>query len=193
MHSRTHQAAHDPLRERTEANWLRAAAGGDVAAFERLYRQLYPRLFRFVLRVLGRLEPVDDVLSETMLAVWRGAAGYPDGARASAWIFGIAYHKALQALRQRGLDPLQQQREPVAPGSVEEAADGAALRQSLRCALALLPADQRAAIDLTFFHGYSCEEVAQILGCPVGTVKSRVFMARARLRPLLARLHQESL
>jgi len=189
---RSQQVPRDPDGELAAAACLRAVAAGDAAAFEQLYRALYPRLFRFVLRVLGRLDLVEDVLSETMLAVWRGASGFCGGARASAWVFGIAYHKAMQALRQRGVDPHREGDDAVEASSAEDAADVAALQQSLRNALARLPADQRAALELTFFHGYSCEEVAAILGCPTGTVKSRMFQARARLRPLLARLHAES-
>ena len=180
-------------RDAAELACLSAVAQGDAHAFEALYRTLHPRLFRFVLRVVGRLDLVDDVLSETMLAVWRGASGYRSDSRPATWVFGIAYHKALQALRRSGLNPLD---EPIAAdaseASPEDRTDHAGLHDAVRHALAALPADQRAAIELTFFHGYSCDEVAAILGCPAGTVKSRMFLARARLRPLLARLHEES-
>ena len=175
-----------------EAACLRAVAGGDAQAFEALYRSLHPRLFRFVLRLLGRLDLVDDVLSETMLAVWRGAHAYRSEAPPSTWVFGIAYHKALQALRGVGQDPLEESDTPTTNPTPEEYAGSDGIHHAVRCALAALPADQRAAIELTFMHGYSCEEVAAILGCPIGTVKSRMFLARARLRPLLARLHEES-
>jgi RNA polymerase sigma-70 factor (ECF subfamily) len=191
MHRR-HPRVATPASELAEAACLAAIAAGDVAAFERLYRALYPRLFRFVLRVTGRLDGVEDVLSETMLAVWRGAAGYRGDTRASAWVFGIAYRQAVQALRRRGVAPDRPASEPADSACTEAAADAAALRQALRTALAALPADQRAAVDLTFYHGCSCGEVAAILGCPVGTVKSRMFQARMRLRPLLARLYRES-
>jgi RNA polymerase sigma factor (sigma-70 family) len=180
-------------RDAAEQACLRAVAQGDAQAFETLYRMLHPRLFRFVLRVLGRLDLVDDVLSETMLAVWRGASAYRADARAQTWVFGIAYHKALQALRRTGLNPLEEHAaSDAAVASPEQRTDDAWVHDAVRRALASLPADQRAAIELTFFNGYSCDEVAAIVGCPAGTVKSRMFLARARLRPLLARLHQES-
>jgi RNA polymerase sigma-70 factor (ECF subfamily) len=175
-----------------ESDWLCAIAAGDARSFEALYRHLYPRLFRFVLRVVGRLDLVEDVLSETMLTVWHSASGFRHASRPSTWIFGIAYRKALQALRAQGVDPLQPAPESVDPVSVEKLVDRAALQEVVRCAVAALPADQRAALELTFFCGHSCEEVAAILDCPVGTVKSRMFLARARLRPLLVRLQEES-
>ena len=179
-------------RDAVEVASLRAVAAGDSGQFEALYRSLHPRLFRFVLRVLGRLELVDDVISETMLAVWRGARAFRAESRAATWVFGIAYRKALQALRRSGHDMADDHAVVATEPSPEECTGVDGVRHAIRCALASLPSDQRAAIDLTFFHGYSCEEVASILGCPIGTVKSRMFLARARLRPLLERLHQES-
>ncbi len=77
---------------------LSQIALGDRAAFERLYRRYYDRLFRFVLRVTGRMNLVEDVINDTMIVIWRKAGDYRAAARASTWIFGIAYRKALKAL-----------------------------------------------------------------------------------------------
>jgi RNA polymerase sigma-70 factor (ECF subfamily) len=70
---------------------LAEIARGDRAAFERLYRRYYDRLFRFVLRVTGRINVAEDVINDTMMVIWRKAGEYRAAAKASTWIFGIAY------------------------------------------------------------------------------------------------------
>src|SRR5882724_9838826 len=105
------QPRHEHFRLRTAPNngeveddfaCLCAVADGDRAAFERLYRRYYERLFRFSLRVTGRINLVEDVVSETMLVVWRRANEYRAAAAVSTWIFGIAYRKSLKALAREG-------------------------------------------------------------------------------------------
>jgi RNA polymerase sigma-70 factor (ECF subfamily) len=167
---------------------LAAIAQGDRAAFEQLYRRYYDRLFRFVLRVAGRMNLVEDVINDTMIVIWRKAGDYRAAAQVSTWIFGIAYRKALKALSResRVTDTLDEVPELEAPPPDVLDRDGqhAAIRQ----AVMQLPPEHRAVVDLTFFFNRSYEEVAQILDVPVGTVKSRMFHARAKLRPLLSQL-----
>jgi RNA polymerase sigma-70 factor (ECF subfamily) len=168
---------------------LTEIARGDRAAFERLYRRYYDRLFRFVLRVTGRINVAEDVINDTMMVIWRKAGEYRAAAKASTWIFGIAYRKALKALSRElrsanGADEALEQGEAPPPDRLDREGVHAAIRQ----AVMLLPPEHRAVVDLTFFFNRSYEEVAQILDCPVGTVKSRMFHARAKLRPLLSQL-----
>jgi RNA polymerase sigma factor (sigma-70 family) len=167
---------------------LTAIAQGDRAAFERLYRRYYDRLFRFVLRVTGRMNLVEDVINDTMMVIWRKAGEYRAAAQASTWIFGIAYRKALKALSResRVLEYVDEVPEVEAPPP--EALDREGLHTAIRQAVMQLPPEHRAVVDLTFFFNRSYEEVAQILDCPVGTVKSRMFHARAKLRPLLTQM-----
>ena len=167
---------------------LTAIARGDRAAFERLYRRYYDRLFRFVLRVTGRMNLAEDVINDTMMVIWRKAGEYRAAAQASTWIFGIAYRKALKALSResRVLEYVDEVPEMEAPPP--EALDRDGLHAAIRQAVMHLPPEHRAVVDLTFFFNRSYEEVAQILDCPVGTVKSRMFHARAKLRPLLSQM-----
>jgi RNA polymerase sigma-70 factor (ECF subfamily) len=167
---------------------LTLIAQGDRAAFERLYRRYYDRLFRFVLRVTGRMNIAEDVINDTMLVIWRKAGEYRAAAQASTWIFGIAYRKALKALSResRVTDVCDEIPDLEAPPP--ETLDRDGLHAAIRQAVMQLPPEHRAVVDLTFFFNRSYEEAAQILDCPVGTVKSRMFHARAKLRPLLTHL-----
>jgi len=167
---------------------LAAVARGDRAAFERLYRRYYDRLFRFVLRVTGRMNLVEDVISETMIVIWRKADGYRAAARPSTWIFGIAYRKALKALSRELRAPDLVDELPEIEQPPADTLDREGLHAAIRQAVMRLPPEHRAVVDLTFFLNRSYEEAALILGCPVGTVKSRMFHARAKLRPLLSQL-----
>ncbi|AMO24973.1 RNA polymerase sigma factor [Ramlibacter tataouinensis] len=177
-----------PKAERDEVRLVSRIAAGDLRAFEDLYRVYYPRLSRFLGRMARRPGIVEEVLNDTMLVVWRRAEGFNGGSKVSTWIFGIAYRKALKSLAQFD--------EPVDDEALQSCADGAPgpelqvnlwqLREALGTALDSLPAEQRAVVDLTYFHGLNYREIAQIVSCPVDTVKTRMFHARRRLRVLLA-------
>ena len=167
---------------------LQQIAQGDRAAFERLYRRYYDRLFRFVLRVTGRMNLVEDVINDTMIVIWRKAGEYRAAAQASTWIFGIAYRKSLKALSRELRAPEVIDEAPETEELPADVVDRAGLHTAIRQAVMRLPPEHRAVVDLTFFFNKSYEEVAQILDCPVGTVKSRMFHARAKLRPLLTQM-----
>jgi RNA polymerase sigma-70 factor (ECF subfamily) len=167
-----------------------AIARGDRAAFETLYRRYYERLFRFALRVTGRIAGVDDIVAETLIVVWRNAGEYRATSAVSTWIFGIAYRKALKALareRRANTPPEESSFEPVELSAADQV-DAESVRAAIVRAIADLPPEHRAVVELTFHFNRSYQDIAEILDCPVGTVKSRMFHARAKLRPLLAHL-----
>jgi RNA polymerase sigma factor (sigma-70 family) len=167
---------------------VRRVARGDRAAFETLYSHYYPRLTRFLERVARQPQLVEEILNDTMLVVWRKAQTYDLSSKVSTWIFAIAYRKTLKALKRVNrvleLDP------PENGDPVESEPEGEMVRQELRAflsrAMSSLSAEQRAVIELTYYHGYACQEIAEIMGCPVDTVKTRMFYARRRLKALLA-------
>jgi RNA polymerase sigma-70 factor (ECF subfamily) len=162
--------------------------GGDLLAFEQLYRRFHPRLTRFLLSVTHRPTIVEEVLNDTMVVIWEKAGAYRGESRLGTWIFAIAYRKALRAL--------QRQDVPVGAGVTDadqayEPAPDLALGRSqshrrLIEAMAMLSADHRAVIDLTYFHGLHYRDIAVVMECPVDTVKTRMFHARRRLRALMA-------
>lgn len=180
----------------SERQLVERIAQGDHEAFDEVYHRYYQRVFGYLLRVLGRPGSIEEVLDDVMLAVWQGARRFDGRSRVSTWIFGIAHHKALKALdRDRresergGDDPGDLEHEPVTgAGGPEASAVRSELRRKLRRAMETLSPVQRAAVELTFYYGYSYPEVAEILGCPVGTVKTRMFHARRMLKERLPAL-----
>lgn len=167
---------------------LGRVAAEDADAFERLYRLYSPRLQRFVRGVTKRPALVDEVIDDTMLVVWRKAHTYNHGCKVSTWILAIAYRQSLQALRRCGEVIAAQLDEPaeVAAAGPDDELQRQELRRHLDDALASLSAEQRAVMELTYYFGYACREIAQIVGCPVDTVKTRMFYARRKLRVWLA-------
>jgi len=162
-------------------------AKGDIAAFEALYRGFYPRLRRFLERMTRRPQLVDEIVNDTMLVVWRKAASYDFTSTVSTWIFAIAFRKALKALKATD-DPVDADVDarPNPDGEGPDAILSAReTRAMLITALGSLSAEQRAVVELTYFHGCGYREIASIMECPVDTVKTRMFHARRKLRLLL--------
>jgi RNA polymerase sigma-70 factor (ECF subfamily) len=160
----------------------------DMGAFERLYRIYQPRLARFVTNLVHRPELVEEVLDDTMMAVWNTAGNFRGASRVSTWIFGIAYRQAMKARRRWDM-PVEQ--EPDLEQASDDDGPDELLHQSrrhvaLKSAMEALTADHRAVLDLTYFHGMGYREIAEIVGCPVDTVKTRMFHARRRLKKVLA-------
>ncbi|SPE27572.1 RNA polymerase sigma-E factor protein [Burkholderiales bacterium] len=165
---------------------LQRIAAGDRAAFESLYRCYFPRLTRFLERVLRRPHAVEEVLNDAMLVVWRKAASFNGQSKVSTWIFAIAYRRALKAM-QRFDDPVEfdaEQAVSTLPGP-DRALMQRELAAALDRAMACMSAEHRAVVELTYYQGHPYREIAQIMGCPVDTVKTRMFHARKRLRQLL--------
>ena len=159
----------------------------DLAAFETLYRIYDPRLGRFLGLMIARRAIVEEVLNDTMLVVWNRAATYNRQSKVSTWIFAIAYRTALKALHRHDEPLADPTDEPAAeqPGPERRRSDGES-RAALLHALDMLSREQRSVLVLTYFHELPYAEIAQIMSCPVDTVKTRVFHARRRLRALLS-------
>jgi len=171
-----------------DAALVARVARGDIAAFETLYRVYHPRLTRFIGPMTQRRSMIEEVVNDTMLVVWKRADTYNQQCKASTWIFAIAYRTALKALRMQD-DPVEdaddEQRPSDGAGPEQQHSDRET-RAALARALGALSAEQRCALVLTYFHDLPYGEIAQIVDCPVDTVKTRVFHGRRRLRALLA-------
>ena len=184
-----------------DAALLARIGRGDREAFDELYRRYRRPLAAYLSRLSGEPDVADELVDDTLLVVWRRAGRFAGRSRPSTWIFGIAYHKALKALDRRGrrerVFPPGSEREegprpPEPRAPAREAPDRTAARHELGArmaeALARLPSEQRAAVVLTYHHGLSYPEIAEALGCPVGTVKTRMFHARRKLARMLPEL-----
>jgi len=163
-------------------------AAREQPALADLYGIYRRRLARFLGRFLASPDLVDEVINDVMFVVWQDAARFELRSKVSTWIFGIAWRKALKALeRQKRQGPPQSQ-PPETAGVADESTGALANREWLRRGLDRLAPHQRLVVELTFFLGCSYQEIAEIAGCPVNTVKTRMFHARQRLRDILKSL-----
>ncbi|SFK55923.1 RNA polymerase sigma-70 factor, ECF subfamily [Sphingomonas sp. NFR04] len=165
-----------------------AVRARDLRAFEQLYRRYQPRLTRFVGTLLRSPGLVEEVVNDTLMVLWQKASDFTGASRLSTWLFAIAYRKAVRA---RAREPLAADGEAVLAELADDSAADTGLardrtRQALQRAMGVLSADHRAVVDLTYFHEIGYREIAEILGCPVDTVKTRMFHARRQLRRAMA-------
>ena len=177
-------------RERT---LLARVADQDRLAFEELYLGYHRRLTRFIMRLAPRYEIAEEVINDTFWIVWQKAADFRGGSQVSTWIMGIAYRRALKALRALKPDAETQSIASISNTLiVDDPNDADATESWVQGALTHLPAEQRIAIELAYYMGHSCEEIGAIMQCPVSTVKARMFHARQKLKQLLPRLAGEA-
>jgi RNA polymerase sigma-70 factor (ECF subfamily) len=194
-HNETKAIATRRLPDAGDENALiRQVAGGDMSAFETLFRRYYPRLRRFLEQMTRRPHLVDEILNDTMLVVWRKAPTFNLRSKLSTWIIGIALRRSLKALEHVD-DAIDFDSDAVA-SPAESSPEGNLQRQELRTrlnqALMSLPPEQRTVIQLTYYEGCTYREIAAIVGCPIDTVKTRMFHARRRLKSLLADRGEEA-
>ena len=162
-------------------------ARGDRLAMQVLFARHHVRIYRFVLRLMRDEMAAEDVISEVFLDVWRQASRFEGRSAVSTWLIAIARFKALSVLRKRREAELDDE----TAHSIEDTSDdperivqkldkGEKLRE---CLTALSP-EHREIIDLVYYHEKSVQEVAQIVGIPENTVKTRMFYARKKLGEL---------
>ena len=167
---------------------LSAVATGDRPSLEALYLRHRVRVYRYVLRLIGDAAAAEDIASEVFLEVWRQADTFKAKSRVSTWILGVARYKALSALRSRPKEPVD---ERAANMIADDADDPEAMAERqergmiVRKCLSELSVIHREVLDLVYYHEKSVKEVAQIVGVPESTVKTRMFYARKRMETML--------
>ena len=172
-------------RDTREIEFLGRIGHGDRGAFSELYKQYHPRLYGYLRRLLANPATVEEVLDDVMFVVWTDARKFRGTAAVSSWIFGIAYRKALTAIR---ADIRYQSRLDRNADANAVAGESTQHGEWIRAALLQLSPDHRQVVELTYYGGFSYQEIAAIAGCPVNTVKTRMFHARRRLKVLLPEL-----
>lgn len=180
-------AAAGQSSDREDERLLRRIADGDRAAFAALHQRRHAHVYRFAVGIVKAPDRAEEVTNDTMVAVWSGAARFEFRSKVSTWIFGIAYRTALKSLRRDRFEQSHVDIEvlPEIEDAMIETAENLFNRTRVTKALAALPGELRAVVELTYYQGYSYIEIGKILSCPVGTVKSRMHSARARLREVL--------
>ena len=164
------------------------AARSEQSALAELYDRYGRTAYGLALRVLRDETLAEDAVQEAFLTVWRTASRFrPERGKASTWILTLVHRRAVDAVRReqrRRAEPLERTAEPSVEG-VEEDAWLRLQREQVQSALHRLPDAQREALELAYYGGFSQSELAERLGQPLGTIKSRMFSGLSRMRELL--------
>jgi len=193
-YSQTGWAAASPARAAATETFsdevlIRRIANGDQLAMRTLFARHRLAIYRWLLRLVDDEALADDLLSDVFLDVWRKAGSFERRSSVSTWLLAIARHKALSARRRRTDVELNND----LASTVADPADSPELvlerknrEELLRHSLARLSPEHGEVIDLTYYHGKSIKEIAEIIGINEATVKSRTFYARKKLAQLVA-------
>ena len=164
---------------------LALIARSDEQALAELYRRFGRLAYGLALRILRDDALAQDAVQEAFLGVWRAAGRFKaERAKPSTWLLTLVHRRAVDLVRReerRRTEPLQSETEPVGAEATDEA-ELATERETIREALRRLPPEQREAIELAYYGGYTQSELADRLGQPLGTIKSRMFTGLSRLR-----------
>jgi RNA polymerase sigma-70 factor (ECF subfamily) len=165
---------------------IASIAQGDQAAFRELHARYYRRITHFVRAANCRSDLVDEIANDTLWVVWQCAARFRGESKVSTWIMGITRNLSFKALRamRRSYNDVSDAVEELA----YEPASQSELTEWIDEALARLPSEQRTVLEMFYGLDQSCEEISQVLNCPLNTVKTRMFHGRRKLRELLPRL-----
>ena len=175
----------------TDLDLLKACVPDNEEAFAALYQRYEKRVFQYLMTVVNDATLAEETLVEVMLALWKGLKTFQGQSKVSTWIFGIAHHKAVDALRkvtsqQRGGTPLHEIAETAESGhNPYEEAQQQRMATLTNQALTTLTPDHREIIHMAFYEELSYPEIADLLHIPVNTVKTRVYYAKQQLKKSL--------
>ena len=166
----------------TDIALLRLAADGDEGAFCELYNRHSASILNYLMHMLNETAAAEDILQEVFIAAWKGARRFKGEAQVKTWLYRIAHNLVVSWWRKRRKTQqyIDDQISWAQPGPEHVIQDGWS-NESILSELNRLSPAHRAVIELTFYHGLSYQEIARVLGCPVGTVKSRMSYARQYL------------
>jgi RNA polymerase sigma-70 factor (ECF subfamily) len=182
------------IRTEADAGLVARTRRGDVEAFNRLAERWEKRLYNYLLRLLESREDALDACQEAFLKAYQSIGTLADAEKFPQWLFRIAHNQAFSQLRRpsRFNERLQGDEEWEPQGTEWESRTpqlrtlaGPELQLTVAGALEMLTAEQREAVILKVYYGFQFEEIAQISGCPLSTVKSRIYSGFGRLRELL--------
>jgi RNA polymerase sigma-70 factor (ECF subfamily) len=171
-----------------DSDLVRRMASGDESAVSELYALYGQRLYSFALRLTNDPDCAQDVTQESLVIAWRSAGRFRGEGRLIAWLLGIVHHTAMKSLR-HGARPLEALEDALADRkpSPEDQVQDADMKRWVRQGLQDLSPEHRAVLELVFYQGLDLGEVSKVMGCPLGTVKSRLSYARKHLRGVLSR------
>ena len=170
-----------------DAALMARVASGDRAAFEKLYLAHRNRISRFLRRFIRSRENREEIIDDTFMVVWRNARHFGHTSRLSTWILGIGYRAAVKSIRDNKYQMLSQDIEDSTEDRRNPAVESEQ-KDWVKKGLDRLPLEQRLILELAYGLGHSVEEIAAITCSPIGTVKTRMFHARKKLRHYLPEL-----
>jgi RNA polymerase sigma-70 factor, ECF subfamily len=171
----------------TDTELLRQVAAGDESAFAELYDLYAPPVYNYLLRLVNESAVAEEILQEVFLAMWQSAHRFREQAKVKTWLLRIAHHQAVSWLRRTRATPwTEDELEADDHEPIEEQLTHSWRVDQVRAALTRLSSNHRAVIELTFVQGLSYAEVAEVMTCPIGTVKSRMSYALRHLNTLLS-------
>jgi RNA polymerase sigma factor (sigma-70 family) len=186
----TRPPASGDLTEISDEALVSLVASSDDEALAELYDRFGGVAYGLALRILRDDALAQDAVQDAFLGVWRTANRFlPERAKASTWILTLVHRRAIDLVRRENVrrgEPLEHAPEPASPETVEGEATLGFQRRVVQEALKGLPPEQREALELAYYGGLTQSQLAERLGQPLGTIKSRMFMGLARLRDLLA-------
>jgi RNA polymerase sigma factor (sigma-70 family) len=189
-------AASRDLAHLSDESLLSLVASSDDQALAELYDRFGRVAYGLALRILRDEALAQDAVQEAFLAIWRSADRFlAERAKASTWILTLVHRRSVDLVRRedrRRGEPLESAVEPAAPETVEDEATLGFERRVVQEALSRLQPEQREALELGYYGGLTQSELAERLGLPLGTIKSRMFTGLSRLRELLAEAGLES-
>lgn len=174
------------LRTVSDADLVGLVARRDQAAFAELYRRFSSMLLSFLSGLVSDRSAAEDLLQEVFLAVWKGAGRFRRMASVKTWLFNIAYKQGVSWLRKRRELPLADFEHLSASGNPEQIALDRVDQEALLQAFRQLSPQHRSVLELVLIYEMPYAEVAQVLECPVGTVKSRLSYARRQMAALIS-------
>ncbi|NOT26054.1 MAG: sigma-70 family RNA polymerase sigma factor [Acidobacteria bacterium] len=176
----------------TDEDLVTRSRGGDLESFNQLILRWERPIFALAYRVIGREEDARDVCQETFLRAFRALPGFKGQAKFSSWVYRIALNLCRDWMRRQRRTPTVQMPEGADPeelaaqGGPAESIEDLVARRELSAvvaeAMALLPEEQRTAIILKEYHGMTFQEIAELQGCPLSTVKTRLYQGLSVLR-----------
>lgn len=172
--------------------WLDRIAQGDQQAMIAFYKAFESPVYAFTMRRVRDASMAEDVVVDTLYEVWRTAGRFERRSKVLTWVLGIARHKLLDKLRalDRRTEDIEDHAETLAsdaPDAFENVASAQDARQVAAC-LEALPPEQGECMHLVFVEGFTVAEVAEVQKCAEGTVKTRIFHAKRKLRECLQKM-----
>ena len=183
---RSRHIPHVAPERQTDGELLRRIAGGDRSAFDELYDRYARAVFGLALRRLGDRDGAEEAVQETFASVWRSAGSYrPERGRAAPWLYAVARNAIVDRFRNRGEPVADVPEAPSGETGPEERAEAGWLAWRVHRAVGELPGPEREVLELAYWRGLSQSEVAETLGIPLGTVKTRTRSGLGKLATLL--------